>query len=134
MHITVVKRTRWAEALQNLGSKHFVMRILLTSFELDHSLRSLLVEHTVTAILAADLVASLQRDARIAFAAQIGDDRPIHRASGHTLGAKGILGAERGDLISFAGHGVRRWSVRGRLLDNDISLVKVSLEYKLGCG
>jgi hypothetical protein len=118
MHIIVVKRTRRVEALQIFVRKHSVVRISFneprtapfyskraiskctrTDFHFaqkqkDSPLRSLLVQHTVTAILAADLIASLQGDARIAFAAQIGDDRPIHRASGHTLGAKGILGAE----------------------------------------
>lgn len=55
--------------------------------------------------LASDLIASLQRDPRIAFAAEIGDRGTLHRVCSHVICTEGVLAAERGDLVGFARHG-----------------------------
>lgn len=69
-------------------------------------LGSLFVQHTVPAVLAADLIAALQGNTRGAFAAEIDDGGAVdgHGAAEAAIGAKGVLGAHRGDLVGFAGH------------------------------
>jgi hypothetical protein len=67
----------------------------------------LLVEHTVTAVLAANLVTALQRDTGRALAAEIHDGGAVHgHGAGETaaLGIECVLGANRGDLVGFARH------------------------------
>jgi hypothetical protein len=69
-------------------------------------LRPLLVQHTVTAILAADLVATLERDTGRALAAEVhnGGAVDVHGAAVSGLIVEGGLSAHRGDLVSFARH------------------------------
>lgn len=73
-------------------------------------LRPLLVQHTVTTVLAADLVATLERDAGRALAAEVNDRGTVdvHGAAVSALGVEGGLRAHRGDLVRFARH---RWWV-----------------------
>lgn len=80
---------------------------------MDSPLRPLLVQNTMPTLLASDLVSSLQRNSRIAVTAQVSDDRTVHGASAEVIVAEGVLDAEGGDLVGFAGHcrdcfGVRR--------------------------
>ena len=70
-------------------------------------LGTLLVQHTVTAVLAANLVAALQRDTGRALAAEVDDGGAVDgHGAGETaaLSIEGVLGAHRGDLVGFARH------------------------------
>lgn len=69
-------------------------------------LGSLLVQHTVPAVLAANLIAALQGNTRRALAAEIDDGGAVdgHGAAEAAIGAEGVLGAHRGDLVGFTGH------------------------------
>ena len=58
----------------------------------------------MTTLLAPNLIAALQRHARVTLSAQVSDNRTVHRA-GEAI-AEGILAAEGGDLVGFAGHSV----------------------------
>ena len=58
----------------------------------------------MTALLAANLIAPLQRNTRVALAAQVRDDRAVHGTTGITEGVLGAA-AQVGDLVLFAGHG-----------------------------
>ena len=68
----------------------------------------------MSTFLAPDLIASLQRHARVTLSTEISDNRAIDGAC-ETLGAKGVLSTtQRGDLISFARHSgldIFRWGV-----------------------
>jgi len=68
-------------------------------------LGALLVEHTVTAVLAANLVTTLERDTRRALAAKVNDRGAVDSHSAESVVvAEGVLSAHRGDLVGFAGH------------------------------
>lgn len=69
----------------------------------------LLVEHTVSAILAANLIAALQRNASRALAAEVDDGWGVngHGAAKSTLVAEGVLRTHRGDLVGFTRHSGR---------------------------
>lgn len=60
----------------------------------------------MSAVLATDLVAALQGNARRALAAEVDNGRTVdgHGAAESALGAEGVLGAHRGDLVGFSGH------------------------------
>jgi len=58
----------------------------------------------MTTLLAPNLITALQRHARVTLSTQISDNRAVHRA-GEAI-AEGVLAAEGGDLVGFAGHGV----------------------------
>lgn len=60
----------------------------------------------MTAVLAADLVAALQGNARGALAAEVDDRGTVdgHGVEPAALVAKGVLGAHRGDLVGFTRH------------------------------
>ena len=76
---------------------------------MNQPLRPLLVKHPMSTFLAPDLIASLQRHARVTLSTEISDNRAIDGAC-KTLGAKGVLSTtQRGDLISFARHSGFRW-------------------------
>lgn len=73
----------------------------------------LLVKHTVTTVLAANLVAALQGNTGGALAAQVDDGGSV---DGHGAGVtsalsiEGVLGAHGGNLVGFARHfWVRFW-------------------------
>lgn len=65
----------------------------------------------MSTIFAPNLIPSLQRNPRVALAAQVRRDGPLCRArrarstAGNALAAKSVLRAEGGDLVCFAGHG-----------------------------
>lgn len=65
----------------------------------------------MTAVLAANLIATLQGNTRRALAAEVDDRRAVdgHGAAETAIGAEGVLGAQRGYLVSFAGHGFCGW-------------------------
>ena len=69
-------------------------------------LGALLVQDTVTAVLAADLVAALQGHARGALAAEVDDRGGVngHGVEPAALVAEGVLGAHGGDLVGFTRH------------------------------
>lgn len=58
----------------------------------------------MTTLLAPNLIAPLQRHARVTLSAQVSDNRAVQGA-GESI-AEGVLAAEGGDLVGFAGHGV----------------------------
>lgn len=79
---------------------------------MDKPLCPLLIQHPMTTLLATNLVASLQRHSRVTFSTKVRDNRAIDRAgetisstASSTAAAKGVLAAERGNLVCFAGHG-----------------------------
>ena len=59
----------------------------------------------MTAVLAANLITTLERDARRALAAKVNDRGAVdsHGAESVVI-AEGVLSAHRGDLVSFARH------------------------------
>lgn len=69
-------------------------------------LGALLVQNTVTAVLAANLVAALQGHARGALAAEVDDRGGVngHGVEPAALVAEGVLGAHGGDLVGFTRH------------------------------
>lgn len=75
-------------------------------------LGALLVQDTVTAVLAADLVAALQGHARGALAAEVDDRGAVdgHGVEPAALVAESVLGAHGGDLVCFTRH---VWCVSG---------------------
>lgn len=102
----------------------------LTSFELDHAIEEndiesvrvlgdkrvrrkkadgnsplspLLVQHTVTALLAANVLTATERHARRAVTANVDDRGAVDSHTAAALG-KGVLATHGGDLVSFAGH------------------------------
>jgi hypothetical protein len=98
----------------------------LASLELDHAiikkvssrkrianhqilpLGTLFVQHTVTAVLAANLVATLQGNTGRALATEVDDGGAVDgHGAGETaaLGIESVLGAHGRDLVGFARHG-----------------------------
>jgi hypothetical protein len=70
-------------------------------------LGTLLVQHTVTAVLAADLIAALQGNTGRALATKVDDGGAIDgHGAGETaaLSIEGVLGAHCGNLVGFARH------------------------------
>lgn len=67
-------------------------------------LRTLFIQHTMTTLLATDLIAALQRHLRVAVSTEISHSRTVCGGAAGTVSTEGVLGAQRWDLIGFAGH------------------------------
>lgn len=79
----------------------------------------------MSTVFATDLITTLQRNARRALAAEVYNGWAVdsHGAAESALIAKGVLGAHRGHLVGFAGHG---WGLGWMCMD--IAKAKVILQ------
>lgn len=66
----------------------------------------------MTTLLATDLIAALQRHLRVAVSAEISHSWTVRGGAAETVGTEGVLGAQRWDLVGFAGHFAQEFAFR----------------------
>lgn len=66
----------------------------------------------MTTLLATDLIAALQRHLRVAVSAEISHSWTVRGGAAETVGTEGVLGAQRRDLVGFAGHFAQEFAFR----------------------